>query len=107
MVLNLNYKYPPKDLSKVVEYISVSLIQDASSLEKKIFTAIDSPFQIPRQTSPYLGIILKEKEFDFANVQLILCVIFTMLHDLSKTTEVYVPSKNLPRCPKIVFDAHR
>ena len=54
-----------------MEYISVSLIQDASSLEKKIFTAIDSPFQIPRQTSPYLGIILKEKEFGFATFQLI------------------------------------
>ena len=79
-------KYPAKHLSKVVEYISVSLIQDASSLEKKIFTAIDSPFQIPRQTSPYLGIILKEKEFDFATFQLILCVIITMLHDLGKTT---------------------
>ena len=69
--MDLNYKYPSKDLSKVVEYISVSLIQEASSLEKKIFTAIDSPFQIPRQTSPYLGIILKEKEFGFATFQLI------------------------------------
>ena len=45
-------------LSKVVEYISVSLIQEASSLEKKILTAMDSPFQMPRQTSPYLGIKL-------------------------------------------------
>ena len=45
-------------LSKVVEYISVSLIQDASSLEKKILTAMDSPFQMPRQTSPYLSIML-------------------------------------------------
>lgn len=45
-------------LSKVVEYISVSRIQDASSLEKKILTAMDSPFQMPRQTSPYLGINL-------------------------------------------------
>ena len=41
-------------LSNVVEYISVSLIHEASSLEKKILTAMDSPFQMPRHTSPYL-----------------------------------------------------
>ena len=57
-------------LSKVVEYISVSRIQDASSLEKKILTAIDSPFQIPRHTSPYLGINLMNIFSLFSNIVL-------------------------------------
>ena len=61
-------------LSKVVEYISVSLIQDALSLEKKILTAMDSPFQMPRQTSPYLGINLICMDFPPSRYLQIVCL---------------------------------
>lgn len=51
-------------------YISVSLVHDASSREKKIFTATLSPCHTPRQTSPYRPLPMhSHSEICFASVR--------------------------------------
>ena len=62
--------------------------------------------RMPTQVETLLAIISITLAKLFKESMYLLCLNIAS-HDLSKTTEVYVPSKNLPRCPKIVFDAHR
>jgi hypothetical protein len=51
-------------------YISVSLVHEASSREKKIFTATFSPCHTPRQTSPYRPLPMhSHSEICFASVR--------------------------------------
>jgi hypothetical protein len=51
-------------------YISVSLVHEASSREKKIFTATLSPCHTPRQTSPYRPLPMhSHSEICFASVR--------------------------------------
>lgn len=51
-------------------YISVSLLHEASSLEKNIFTATFSPCHTPRQTSPYRPLPMhSDSEICFASVR--------------------------------------